>query len=64
MTVGFRKSDRVVYRDSGGKTLVGTITDIVKDDTGNTTGYVVKLNEGWIVVCSASDLAHLDLGKL
>ena len=64
MTIEFRQGDRVIYRDPGGKPLVGKINDVVKDDTGNTTGYIVKLDEGWIVGCSASDLAHLDLGKL
>ena len=64
MTCKFKIDDRVMYQDIGGKPLVGTITHISKDESGEPTGYVVKLDDKRILSCSSSQLAHLDLDKL
>jgi hypothetical protein len=64
MTKKFKISDRVMYQDIGGKPLVGTIADVTKDESGEPTWYVVKLDNGQIVGCSIDKLAHLDLGEL
>jgi hypothetical protein len=53
-----------MYQDVGGKPLVGTITHISKDESGETTGYVVQLDDGTILGCSTNELSHLDLDKL
>ncbi len=64
MTSKFKIGDRVMYQDVGGKPLVGTITNISKDESGEPTGYVVKLDDNRILGCSINELAHLDLDKL
>ena len=64
MTSKFIIGDRVMYQDIGGKPLVGTITDISKDESREPTGYVVQLDDGTILGCSTNELAHLDLDKL
>ncbi len=64
MTSKFRIDDRVMYHDVGGKPMAGTITYISKDESGEPTGYVVKLDDERILACSSSQLAHLDLDKL
>lgn len=64
MTSKFKIGDRVMYQNIGGKPLVGTITDIAEDKSGELTGYVVRLDDGRILGCSTNELAHLDLGKL
>jgi hypothetical protein len=64
MTSKFKISDRVMYQYEGGKPLVGTITDVTEDESGEPTMYVVKLDDGRAVGCSSNELAHLDLGKL
>ena len=53
-----------MYQNVGGKPLVGTITHISKDENGEPTGYVVKLDNESILSCSSGQLAHLDLDKL
>ena len=64
MTSKFKIGDRVMYQDIGGKPLVGTINAISKDESGEPTGYVVQLDDGNILGCSANELAHLDIDKL
>ena len=64
MTSKFKIGDRVMYQNVGGKPLVGTITHISKDENGEPTGYVVKLDNESILSCSSGQLAHLDLDKL
>ena len=64
MTYKFKIGDRVMYQDIGSGPLVGTITDISKDESGEPTGYVVKLDDGRILACSTNELAHLDIDKL
>ena len=64
MTSKFKIGDRVMYHDIGEKPLVGTITDITKDESEEPTGYVVKLDDERILGCSSNELAHLDLDKL
>ncbi len=53
-----------MYQNIGGKPMAGTITNISKDESGETTGYVVQLDDGMILGCSTNQLAHLDLDKL
>jgi hypothetical protein len=53
-----------MYHDVGGKPMAGTITYISKDESGEPTGYVVKLDDERILACSSGQLAHLDLDKL
>jgi hypothetical protein len=53
-----------MHQDVGGKPLVGTITHISKDESGEPTGYVVQLDDGTILGCSTNELSHLDLDKL
>ena len=60
----FKISDRVMYQDIGGKPMVGTITHLSKDGSGETNGYVVELDDGRILDCSSNELAHLDLDQL
>ncbi len=60
----FKIGDRVMYQDISRKPLVGTITDITKDESGKPIGYVVKLDDERILGCSSNELAHLDLDKL
>jgi hypothetical protein len=64
MTIKFKIGDRVMYQDVGGKPMVGTITNISKDESGEPTGYVVKLDDNRILGCSTNELAHLDIDKL
>ena len=64
MTSKFEIGDRVMYQDIGRKPLVGTITDITKDESGEPIGYVVKLDDERIIACSTNELVHFDLGKL
>ena len=64
MTIKFKIGDRVMYQDIGGKPLVGTITDITEDESGEPTGYIVKLDDGRILGCGTNELSHLDLDKL
>ena len=64
MTSKFKIGDRVMYQNIGGKPLVGTITGIAEDESGEPTGYVVKLDDGRILGCSSDELAHLDINKL
>lgn len=64
MTSKFKIGDRVMYQNIGGKPLVGTITDVAKDESGEPTGYVVKLDDERILGCSSGQLAHLDIDKL
>ena len=64
MTSKFEIGDKVMYQDIGRKPLVGTITDITKDESGEPSGYVVKLDDERILGCSSNELAHLDLDKL
>jgi len=64
MTSNFKIGDSVMYRDIGGKPLVGTITNVSIDENGEPTGYAVKLDDGRILGCSSDELAHLDINKL
>ena len=64
MTIKFKIGDRVMYQDVGGKPMAGTITNISKDESGEPTGYVVKLDDNRILGCSINELAHLDIDKL
>ena len=64
MTGKFKIGDKVMYHDIGGKPLVGTITDIARDENREPTGYTVQLDDGRILACSTNELAHLDLGEL
>jgi len=64
MTIKFKIGDRVMYQDAGGKPMVGTITNISKDESGEPTGYVVKLDDNRILDCSTNELAHLDIDYL
>ena len=64
MTSKFKIGDRVMYQNIGGKPMAGTITNISKDESGQPTGYVVKLDDKRILGCSSGQLAHLDLDKL
>jgi hypothetical protein len=64
MTNTFKIGDRVMYHDISEKPLVGTITDITHAESGEPTGYLVKLDDGSIHTCNTDQLAHLDLNKL
>ena len=64
MDIKFKIGDRVIYRDIGEKPLIGTITDVARDEKGEPTGYVVKLDDERILGCVPDELAHLDLDKL
>ena len=64
MDIKFKIGDRVMYQDIGGKPLVGTITNINRNDSGEPTGYVIKLNDNSVLDCSNHQLAHLDIDKL
>ncbi len=60
----FTIGDKVMYKDIGGKPLVGMITNITEDESGEPTAYVVQLDDGPILACSSGELTHLDLDKL
>jgi len=64
MVIKFKIGDRVIYRDIGEKPLIGTITDVNKDENGDPTGYIVKLDDERILGCISEELAHLELDKL
>jgi len=64
MTSKFEIGDRVMYQDIGRKPLVGTITDITKDESGVPIRYAVKLDDGRTIGCFPDELAHLELDKL
>ena len=64
MTIKFKIGDMVMYRDIGEKPLIGVITDVAKDESGEPTGYAVKLDDGRILGCIPDELAHLELDKL
>jgi len=64
MTIKFKTGDRVIYRDIGEKPLIGTITDVTKDESGEPTRYTVKLDDGRTIGCFPDELAHLELDKL
>ena len=64
MTSKFKIGDRVMYQNIGGKPLVGTVTNVTKDENEKPTGYVVQLDDGNILGCSTNQLAHLDIDKL
>jgi hypothetical protein len=60
----FKIGDRVMYQDMGWKSFVGVIVDINKGESGEPPDCVVQLDDGAILACSTSQLAHLDLGEL
>ena len=64
MTIKFKTGDRVIYRDIGEKPLIGTITDVTKDESEEPSEYTVQLDDGQEIGCSSDELAHLDLGEL
>ena len=64
MTIKFKIGDRVMYRDIGEKPLIGTITDVTKDVSGESIRYAVKLDDGRTIGCISEELAHLELDKL
>ncbi|MCJ7615553.1 MAG: hypothetical protein MUO43_03345 [Desulfobacterales bacterium] len=64
MDIKFKIGDRVMYHNVGGKPMAGTITDITYSESGEPTGYVVRLDDERILGCSSHELAHLDLDKL
>jgi len=64
MTIKFKIGDRVMYRDIGEKPLIGTITDVTRDGSGEPTRYTVKLDGGRTIGCIPDELAHLELDKL
>ena len=64
MDIKLKIGDRVIYRDIGEKPLIGTITDVTRDEKGEPTGYVVKLDDESVLGCVPDELAHLDLDKL
>ena len=64
MVSKFKIGDRVMYQDIGEKPMIGTITNVSKDESGEPTGYVVKLDDNRILGCSTNELAHLDIDKL
>ena len=64
MTSKFKIGDRVMYQDIGGKPLIGNITEITYNESGEFTGYVIELDDGRILGCSIHELAHLDIDKL
>ena len=64
MNSKFNIGDRVVYKDIGGKPLVGTVTDITEDESNEATTYFIQFDDGSILSCSSGELTHLDLDKL
>jgi len=64
MAIEFKIGDRVIYRDIGERLLIGTISDVTKDENGEPTGYVVRLDDERILGCIPDEIAHLDLDRL
>jgi hypothetical protein len=60
----FKIGDRVMYQNIGGMPMAATITNISKDESGEPTGYGIRLDDNRLISCSANELAHLDIDKL
>jgi hypothetical protein len=60
----FKIGDRVMYQNVGGTPMAATIANISKDESGEPTGYVVRLDDNRLIDCSSHELAHLDIDKL
>ncbi|UCE97818.1 MAG: hypothetical protein JSV74_00325 [Dehalococcoidia bacterium] len=56
----FEIDDRVMCRDEGGEVLTGTIIFLNKNEYGESTGYVVQLDDNRIIGCSRYQIARID----